>query len=327
MFSNPNHALPAPLASGAWAVARFGRASVYGALLLCGMSAWDVVPQSHHAQPPQEGERAPFPVHGLQKPGYLGVSLRDLDTAEASRLHAMGVMIVTVDRDAPAWTAGLRAGDIVVEMNGQSVDEVELLRKRLREYAPGATVTLRIRRGDGGEISYPVTLGDQQTIAQDALSRHLRLGTAPGPSTPALGLPVPAAGASMPAPLAQGFTAPPPPPPASHGMASTLFDALMPSTVYTGLEVGSLTPQLAAFFGVPPGGGLLVTDVRGNSPAAAAGLAAGDVILRADNRSVATRSALAHALRRAKGNVVALAVLRDHKEQVLSLQPGKRKGL
>ena len=247
-------------------------------------------------------------MHGMQRPGYLGVSLRDLDAAESSRLGSSGVMIVTVDRDAPAWTAGLRPGDTVLEMDGQPVEGVELLRRHLREYPAGASITLRVRRAEA-EASYPVTLGDREAVAQSAWSLHVRMGAE--------------------APAQNFAPASPPPPPASgaRGVASTLFDALMPSAVYTGLEVGTLTPQLALYFGVPAGRGLLVTDVRGSSPAANAGLLAGDVIVRAGNQPVATRGSLARALRSAKGNAIPLAVLREHKEIVLSLQPGKRKRL
>ncbi len=275
----------------------------------------------------------PVPSHGLERPGYLGVSLRDLDAAEATRLHkrgAMGAMIVTVDRDAPAWTAGLRPQDVVLEINGQAVNGVEALRRRLRECPAGDTITLRVRRGDD-EMSYSVMLGDQQTIAQNALSQHLRPGPVliPGPSpasSPASGPP------EANGPFAWSAITPlpaPPPEPASsaRGMASTLLDALIPGSTYTGLEVDPLTPQLAAFFGAHAGGGLLVTAVGAGSPAASAGLTAGDVIVRAGNQLVSTRSALARALREAKGNAVPLAVLRDHKETILSLLPGKRKKL
>ena len=283
-----------------------------GALLLCCFCPALPTLALPRSIPAQEAEHPPFPVRGMQRPGYLGVSLRDLDAAESSRLQTMGVMIVTVDRDAPAWTAGLRPGDIMTEMNGQPVEGVEILRRRLREYPAGTSITLRVHRG-GAEVSYTVILRDQEAVAQNAWSQHVRVG----------------AGTEL-AP-AQGFAAspatPPPPPNAPHGMASTLFDALIPGAVYTGMEVGALTPQLASFFGVPAGGGLLVTDVRGGSPAATAGLAAGDVIVRASNQPIATRSGLARTLRNAKGNAIPLAVLRDHKEVVLSLQPGKRKRL
>ncbi len=259
----------------------------------------------------QEGDRSPLPAH---RPGYLGVSLRDLDSAEASHLHTAGVMIVTVDRDAPAWTAGLRPGDILLELNGLPVEGVEVLRRRLREFPAGTSLTLRIHRGRS-ETSYAVTLGDQEAIALHAWSEHVRM--APGSF-------------GSPAFTAESFAAPAPPPPSSgaRGVASTLFDALMPDTVYTGLEVSTLTPQLASFFGVhATGSGLLVTDVRAGSPAAAAGMAAGDVIVSANNQPTGSRGALAHTFRAAKGNAVSLFVLRDHRELILSLQPGKRKRL
>ena len=267
--------------------------------------------------PAQEGHGLPF--HVMQRPGYLGVSLRDLDAAEATRLHrrgAMGAMIITVDRDAPAWGAGLRPQDVVLEIDGQPVDGVEMLRRRLRECTPGESVTLRVRRGED-EMSYAVTLGDQDKVAQNAVSRHLR----PGASAAAVSDPP-----NVPDNFAFAGPGPAPQGP-SRGMASTLFDALIPGSSYTGLEVDPLTPQLAAFFGVRSNGGLLVTAVNSGSPAAGAGLVAGDVILRAANRPVATRSSLAHALRAAKGNAVALAVLHDHKELILSLAPEKRKKL
>jgi serine protease Do len=251
------------------------------------------------------------PARTPQRPGYLGVSLRDLDAAEATRLQlrgAMGALIVTVDRDAPAWSAGLRPKDVVLEINGQTVADVEMLRRQLRLTAAGETVTLRVRRGDE-ETSFAVTMGDQSEIAQDALNRQMHSGRdatafVDSPPSPATDAPL-----------------------ASRGMASTLFDALIPGSVYTGLEVEPLTPQLAAFFGAHAGSGLLVTVVNGGSPAAISGLLAGDVILRAANEQVKTSRNLARALRDAKGNAVALGVLRDHKEVILSLLPAKRRKL
>ncbi len=270
--------------------------------------------------PFQEPERTP--QHAMQRPGYLGVSLRDLDSAEATRfnLHgAMGAMIVTVDRDAPAWGAGLRPGDVLLELNGQPVDGVDVLRRRLRDCYAGTSITLRVRRR-GEDMSFAVALGDQDLIAQNALTLHLR----------AVGN---GAGSSAASPASLGFAAPFPassPPPAtraSHGVASTLFDALMPASTYTGLEVDPLTPQLAAFFGVRAGGGVLVTAVSAGSPASVSGFTAGDVIVRAGEKSVATRAELARALHKGRGTPVPVAVLRDRHELVLSLLPGKRKKL
>ena len=314
MFHRPTRALR----TCQWQLGTGVRLLVMAAATACAVGA-AIVPRvclaARGTAAAQESDHPPTPA---RRPGYLGVSLRDLDTAEASRLHTAGVMIVTVDRDAPAWTAGLRPGDILLELNGLPVEGVEVLRRRLREYGAGTSLTLRIHRGRS-DTSYAVTLGDQEAIALSAWSAHVRL--APG----SFGAPAFAGegfAAAAPAP------APPPPTGSAHGVASTLFDALMPDPVYTGLEVSTLTPQLASFFGVhAAGSGLLVTDVRVGSPAAAAGMAAGDVIVSANNQPTGTRGALAHAFRAAKGNAVSLFIMRDHKELTLSLQPGKRKRL
>lgn len=294
-------------------VRRLAGVALVGCFVLLAVHAYAARP----VQDPEHGGT----LHPMPRPGYLGVSLRDLDAAEATRLgfrgNVMGAMIVTVDRDAPAWAAGLRSGDVLVELNGQPVEGVDALRRRLRECYAGTQVTLRVRRR-GDEMSFAVALGDQKEIAQHALDLHLR----PAGNGFPLAAPTPGLATGL------GFALPAPPPPAptkGRGVASTLFDALMPNSGYTGLEVDPLTSQLAAFFGVHVNGGLLVTAVSGGSPAAVAGIAAGDVILRAGDKPLITRSDLARALHKGKGNAVTLALLRNHQEMVLSLQPGKRK--
>jgi len=296
---------------------RAGAASVLTILLWTG-PAHAIGPHRYSFQGSQEGERLPAPA----RLGYLGVSLRDLDAAESTRLsrhNATGAMIVTVDRDAPAWTAGLRPRDVIVEFNGQPVDGLDMLRKRLRECSAGESITLRIQRGQS-EMSFSVTMGDQDAIAQDALNRHLRSSTfAPEPSLSTRD-------------KASSFVstqAPPPPAPAtgSRGVASTLLDALIPEGTYTGLEVDPLSPQLAFFFGVHAPGGLLVTAVNANSPAAEAGLTAGDVIVRARSTPVSSRGDLAHSLHEVKEGAVPLAVLRNHQELTVNLLPRKRRKL
>lgn len=264
------------------------------------------------------GAQAGDALHPL-RPGYLGVSLRDLDAAEATRLHlppaphpALGAMVVTVDRDAPAWSFGLRPGDVVLELNAQPVADVEDLRRRLRECRAGETITIRILRQGGEQRSLAIPLGDQDSVARAAMSKHIHTEADLQPAN-SFGAPGPAFAAPAPA--------------GGRGVASTLFDALIPASIYTGLECDPLTPQLAGFFGVPGGAGLLVTGVNPDSPAAAAGLAAGDVILQAAGKPTDTRGALAHALRDGKGKPVALAVMRNRQELNVQLQPAKRKKL
>jgi S1-C subfamily serine protease len=54
--------------------------------------------------------------------------------------------------------AGVRAGDIVVKIDGQQLDGDHPLDTVVSQYEPGATVTLEVLRG-GRTLTIPVTLG------------------------------------------------------------------------------------------------------------------------------------------------------------------------
>ena len=71
--------------------------------------------------------------------------------------------------------------------------------------------------------------------------------------------------------------------------------------------------------------GVKISGVRENSPAAVAGLAAGDVIIKFDAREVADLQGMTDALRTYKpGDQVKITVLRAEKEVVLTATLGKR---
>ncbi len=89
-----------------------------------------------------------------------------------------------------------------------------------------------------------------------------------------------------------------------------------------GVEIVELTPQLRDFLDVAPKRGVLVSRVLPDSPAAAAGLQAGDVILEADGRKVASRLELVQAVRGAEeGERVELRVSRRGKTREIEIRP------
>ena len=85
-----------------------------------------------------------------------------------------------------------------------------------------------------------------------------------------------------------------------------------------GIVVEPLSPQLSDFFGVPENRGVLVRSVDKGSPGALAGLKAGDVIVKVNNETIHDVADWRRALRGQNGKV-ALGIVRDKKEQVLTI--------
>jgi serine protease Do len=93
----------------------------------------------------------------------------------------------------------------------------------------------------------------------------------------------------------------------------------------SGLMVENITPQLGEFFGVKNGGGVLVRSVEKGSRAEKAGIRAGDVVVRVNDESVHDTSDFTRALRSRGGNSVTIGIMRDKKEQTLTLTLPDRK--
>jgi len=230
---------------------------------------------------------------------YLGVDIRDVDSDRAAQLkmkEARGAEIITVDHDAPAAKAGLRVHDVILTMNGQAIAGEAQLRQMLRETPAGKTVTFTISR-DGQQQTISVQLADRSTIEADAWSQHI----------------------PVPAPEDQGYIGAP----ASFG--SSFLSLLGENPLYTGLQLDMLGPQLANYFGVHDGQGLLVKRVDDDSPAAVAGLRAGDVITKVNGQIMATTSQWVHAIHANRGKTVELTVMRDRREHLVDMMAGRPK--
>lgn len=142
--------------------------------------------------------------------GWLGVAIQplDRDLAESFAYHSKnGVLVGEVVRDSPGDSAGLKAGDIIVSVDGKPVNDVNSLRNLIAEAAPGKRVRLHLFR-DGEYVNNTVKLGTldksyyeaaRQDSGQQSSRRMDRLGmTVQNPVTEALenlGLPTDARGA------------------------------------------------------------------------------------------------------------------------------------
>ena len=56
--------------------------------------------------------------------------------------------MTAVEQGSPAEDAGLRRGDIILEVNRQAVEDADDYRKALRESEKGKNVLFLVRRGD-----------------------------------------------------------------------------------------------------------------------------------------------------------------------------------
>ncbi|MEL6899112.1 MAG: PDZ domain-containing protein, partial [Planctomycetota bacterium] len=86
---------------------------------------------------------------GEVRRGLVGITLADLDVARRSApgLSATsGAYVAGVARGLPAEKAGLREGDVVLEVDGQSVQDSSQLRRYIGGRRPGATVNLVVDR-------------------------------------------------------------------------------------------------------------------------------------------------------------------------------------
>lgn len=97
---------------------------------------------------------------GSVQRGFLGVSIGDLspDLAEAFGFEGTdGVLVQSVQDGSPADEAGLERGDIIVEVNGQQVEDASALRFRVAGISPGTPVEIALFR-EGERMMKEVTL-------------------------------------------------------------------------------------------------------------------------------------------------------------------------
>ncbi|MGA8739634.1 MAG: PDZ domain-containing protein [Terracidiphilus sp.] len=238
--------------------------------------------------------------------GYLGVLVGDVDSDSANKLklkEVRGAVITLIDHDAPAAQVGLRVNDVLLEVNGQPVESAEAFGRMMHEVPSGRKVTMLISR-DGVTQTVTVQLADRKKLDTDIWNK-LNDGSDIN-SSPVEGKGILGTGGGD-APLPGGFHMP----------------FVGSSTLKVGAMVEPLTAQMADYLGVQ--NGLMVKQVARKSEAAAAGMKAFDVILRVGSDSIATVSDWDRSMRANQGKAVQVTILRDKRQQTLTLQVDSKK--
>jgi serine protease Do len=272
----------------------------------------------------------------------LGVEIRDLgkeDLAKFKLTTPNGVVVEQVTSESAAEKAGVKAGDVVVQFDGENVRSASQFTRLVRETVAGRSVKMGVVR-DGKRVDLDVAPAEAESVFDVQVDREgpqqfrlERRMPAPGGNftweerVPAPGQPmppmppIPPAGAPrwqqrMPMPVPEGdvmqFFG-------EGGAGNFVFSA---GRGRLGVNVQDLTPELAAYFGVKDG--LLVNSVQADTPAAKAGIKAGDVIGTVNGKAVASSSELIKELADKEGEVT-IGLTRDKKALSLkaALEPRK----
>ena len=236
---------------------------------------------------------------------YLGVDTRDVTPdrlADLKLKEEHGVEVTTVDQDAPAGKAGIKEHDVILSVNGTTVESVEQLRRMIREIPPGRVVTLGISR-NGQPLTLKAQLADRKkTFAMSPDGKPFKFAMPAMPAVPMM-----------------------PAMPMMPDMDVPVSVVMVHSSTRSGLMVENLTPQLGDFFGAKNGQGVLVRSVEKGSRAEKSGFHAGDVIVRVNGETINDVGDFSHALNTRKQNTAAVSIIRDKKPQTLSLTLPDRK--
>jgi S1-C subfamily serine protease len=235
-------------------------------------------------------------------------------------------VVESVDPGSPADRAGIRAGDVLVEMGGKALlRNVVVFADMLR---PGEGVPIKLQRGREVITVTPIveTLPQQLKISRCS---WLDAGTA------AAVAPVPVATPgfeyrfeTVPSPRAGGFVrarSDSAPRAVPLGEMSTMVVGVGPmarlyggSSVLAGVHLVALTEGSSRALGVAHG--LLVNEVGAGTPGWTAGLRSGDVLLSADTVELRTLRGLQRALDASDDKTVTLLIVRDKKQETVTLR-------
>lgn len=182
--------------------------------------------------------------------GYLGVSIQPLgdDIADSLGLpHNRGEIVARVESGEAAERAGIRQGDVIVNVNGRDVTPDETLSYIVANLPVGERVPITLIR-DGERIRVTATMGERPT--DEELRARAQQGQQEDDTLQE---------------------------PSKEDPGSDESEATMEAI---GMGFQTLTPQIARQVGIPSGvRGLVVNQVDPSSDAAQKGIRRGDVVL------------------------------------------------
>lgn len=301
-------------------------------------------PKAEGARQRRQGEpvrRAMSQVWTLGGGNFLGVQLEELTRENMARFQVSGeprgVGVGEVAEGGPAAKAGLQKGDVIVRFDSEAVTSGAKLRRLVAEAAPEQSVRLAILRG-GAEREVVVKLGrraegafenfrlpegqvfemdgDEWEKQSEAWKKFGDEWKKQGEAWKKQGEAWKIDGDELRRQLESM--------PQLDNLPRGNFAFAFASGRRIGVATTALTDQLADYFGVSERRGLLVTSVAADSPAAKAGIKAGDVITEADGEKIDDATELSRVIGRKDAGDVTLSIVRDRARRTVRVTPEKR---
>ncbi|UCG51129.1 MAG: PDZ domain-containing protein [Candidatus Latescibacterota bacterium] len=212
---------------------------------------------------------------------YLGVKMQKLDDKLRKGLDIKvkkGVLISEVIEGSPAQEAGIEDGDVIIEFDGKEVDTPSTLQELVADTEIGETVKVKVLR-DNRTKTFKVAVGEWPEEQFHTL-------LAPEHSVW----------------LDKGH----------HWLLSSLGKGRL------GVRVEDLDEDLASYFGVDEGEGVLVLGVSEESAAEEMGIKSGDVIVKVEDDEIGSAEELREAIRDIdEGDEFEVTVVRKNKQITL----------
>jgi len=291
------------------------KAKYFFSLLLALILAAGVVAAQQSAPPPPSPPDEPsdqtfsFFIDGGS---FLGIYAENVSRENMARYHmsqVRGVGVTQVVKDSPAEKAGLRKDDVILRIDGENVSSVRKLNRLVSELAPDQSVRVSFSRGGAEqEVTATVAKRSNQSFTGDLLRGDPKVWKFERPDMKSFKWEG--------APFNRG----------------DLFDNdgnfsfVLSNTRRIGVSTMELTKQLADYFGITSGKGVLVTSVTDDGPAAKAGVRAGDVITAIEGEEVDSPGDLSRVINRKKEGDVTLTIIRNKSQQTIRVTPSEAKG-
>lgn len=278
-----------------------------GSYLVISLCLTSVIALAQQPSAPPQTPMAPLPpgeplTQGFslvfEGGGFLGVYAEDINKENMVRYglrEVRGTGITSVIKESPAEKAGLKKDDVILRFDGETVTSVRKLNRLVSEVAPDQTVRLNISRG-GSEQEVAVTISKRKDHYSNFLGDMQGVDRMIGPQG--------------------GFRDR-----ESDGPGKDGFVFAFGNNRRIGISTTQLTKQLAEYFGIADGTGVLVTSVGDDSPAAKAGIKAGDVITAVDGEKLDSAGDLSRAINKKKDGDVTLTIIRNKSQRTITVTP------